>query len=94
MDRNEQNTDYVATTIIFSTKLRQALMVDVPRIPKELDDFLRPAERWPDLNISHNWGDVIPYNNCIVLRVFGTQFTPHILPREVPLRIGFLQVMW
>lgn len=66
LDRNGKNTDYVTTTNIFATKLRQDLIVDVPRIPKELHDFLRPAKRRLNLNIAHNWGDVIPYNNCIV----------------------------
>lgn len=66
----------------------------MPRIPTRLHDFLRLKERRPNLKIDNNWGDVIPYYNCTILQVYGTRNIPHVLPRDVPLRIGFLEVMW
>ena len=69
-------------------------MVNVPRIPQEGHDFLRLKERKPELRVLHNWGDIIPYPVSTVLRIYGFQGTPHILPYNVPPRLGFAEVMW
>lgn len=69
-------------------------MVNVPKIPEELHDFLISKGRRPELKVYHNWGDIIPYPINIVLRVYGFQGTPHILPYNVPPRVGFAEVMW
>lgn len=47
-------------------------MRDLPRIPKELHDFLRPKERRLDLGIDNNWGDVNPYEITTILREYGS----------------------
>lgn len=67
--------------------------MNIPRIPIALHDFLRPKERRHVLGVDHNWGDVIPYLDYIVLTVYGSMVAPHFLPKFVPERIGFLEVM-
>lgn len=34
------------------------------------------------------------HDNCTILRVYGTNVSPHVFPMFVPLKIGFLEVMW
>ena len=44
--------------------------------------------------MSHNWGDIIPYNVSTVIRVYGFLGKPHVLPFHVPLKIGIAELLW
>lgn len=93
MSWDRQEDIFVRFDNIFSSKLRQRLMVNPSRIPKELHDFVRPKERLPLLRIEQNWGDFIPYPISIVIRIYGFSGQPHVLPFNVPLGMGFYEVM-
>lgn len=84
---------YVTFKNHFATRVLSFLQGPMPRVPKEILDFLRPMERRPDLGIQHNWGVFILHYDCIVIRFYGFPIGLHVLPRFVPMRIGFLEVI-
>lgn len=94
MSWDKKDSSYVRFDNYFASGLRARLIVNPPRIPVELHDFLRPMERRPYLKLEHNWGDVIPYSVSTVIRVYGFHGESHIFPINVPLRLGFAEVMW
>lgn len=87
-DRDESN--YILFDDNFASRLRARLVLNPQRIPTELLDFLWPKERRSDLNIEHNWGDIIPCRVCTVIRVYGFLDYPFLLTYHVTLRLGFL----
>lgn len=46
------------------------------------------------MKIEHNWGDIIPYPVSTVIKVYGFPGQPNVLPFNVPLRLGFAEVLW
>lgn len=94
LDKDDKTYDYVTFQNFFALELKRTLVVNIPRIPIALHDFMRPKERRPKLWVDHNWGDVIPYPDYTILRVYGSTVVPHQLPKYVPKRIGFLEVIW
>ena len=94
MSYNKRDASYVQFDNCFASRLRARLMVNMPRIPEDLHDFLQPKARRLELKVCHNWGDIIPYPVSTILRVYGFQGTPHILPYNVPSRMGFVEVLW
>ena len=78
----------------FASKLRCLLLSDNPRIPKALAGLIRPLDNPIGLKVSHNWGDIIPYSVLIVIQIYGFKGTPHILPYQVPLKVGVVEFLW
>lgn len=94
MSWDRQEANFVIFDNNFASRLRQKLTVNLPRIPKELHDFVRPKERLPLARIEHNWGDFMPYSVSTVIRIYGFSRQPHVLPFNIPMRMGFTKVMW
>ena len=67
---------------------------DNPRIPKALMDLIRPMDNPHNLKVSHNWGDIIPYSILSMFRIYGFKGAPHVLPYQVPLKVGMDEVFW
>lgn len=65
-----------------------------PGIPMQLHNFVRPKERLPLMKIEHNWVDIISYPISTIIKVYGFLGQPHVLPYNVPLRLGFAKVLW
>lgn len=68
---NKGDASFVQFDNCFASRLRARLMVNVPRIPKDLHNCLLPKGRKPNLKVCHNWGDIILYSVSTVLRVYG-----------------------
>ena len=47
-----------------------------------------------NLKVSHNWGDIIPYSVSTIIRIYGFKGTPHVLPYQVPLKVGVAKFLW
>jgi hypothetical protein len=77
----------------FVYSLRQRLKCQVEYFPSQLLSFLRPLDCKVVPLICHSWGDVYFYQNTTVIRVFGFPGKPMVLPRYVPLRLGFLEIL-
>lgn len=58
-----------------------------------LAQLVRPNQFAKNLNIVHNWGDVIFYNVSTIIKLYGFRGTPFILPYQVPLRIGITEFL-
>lgn len=71
----------------FTSKLRCLILRDDPRIPKALMD--KPH----NFIVSHNWGDIILYSVSTVIRIYGFKGTPHVLPYQVPLKVGVAEFL-
>ena len=56
--------------------------------------LIRPMDNPIGLKFSHNWGDIIPYFVSTVIRIYGFKGTPHVLPYQVPSKIGAAEFMW
>jgi hypothetical protein len=78
----------------FASRLRCLILRDNPRIPKALMDFIKPMDNPSNLKVSHNWADIIPYPILTVFRVYSFQGTPHVLPYQVPLKVGIDEMLW
>ena len=78
----------------FASKLRFLLRGDSPRIPQSLLELIRPIYHAKGLLVSHNWGDIIPYNVSTMIRVYGFLGKPHVLHFHVPLNIGIEELLW
>jgi len=93
-DRHDPNLSYRFFRDYFVVIILRHFQPDIPRILEPLLNFLRPTVRIPPLDIKHNWGDCIPHEEGTVFRVYGTPVGPHFLPKYVPLRVGFLEIIW
>ena len=78
----------------FVSRLKSLLLKDNLRIPKALLDFIKPMDNPRSLKASHNWAYFIPYLVSTNFRVYGFQGTPHVLPNEVPLKVGVVEMLW
>ena len=78
----------------FASKLRSLILSENPRIPKVLMSLIRPMDNPHNLKVSHNWGDIIPYSVSTIFRIYGYKGTPHVLPYQVPLKVGVAEVLW
>lgn len=79
--------------LYFASRLRSLLLKDNPRIPKVLLDFIRTMDIPGSLKVSHNWVDIIPYPISTMFRVYGFQGTPHVLPYQIPLKVGIAEML-
>ena len=70
------------------------LVGDSPRIPQHLLELIRPKDHDKGLMLSHNWGDIIPYVVSTIFRVHGLLGKPHVLPYQVPLKVGIEELLW
>ena len=77
-----------------TSRLRILLLKDNPKIPKALLDFIRPIDNPIGLKVFHNWVDIIPYPMSTVVKVHGFQGTPHVLPYQVPIKVGIAEILW
>ena len=57
----------------------------------EIKRFLRPK----DFNgpIDHNWGDWYCLEGATMIRVYGFEDAPFILPKTVPNRVAYLEIV-
>ncbi len=78
----------------FASKLRCLMLSDNPKIPKALMHLVRPMDKPHSLKVSHNWGDINPYLVSTIIRVYGFKGTPHVLPYQVPLKVGIAEFFW
>ena len=86
MTSEARDASFVRFDRYFASKLGFLLRGDSPRIPQALLELLKPKDHAKGLLVSHNWGDIIPYNVSIVIRVYGILRKPHVLPFHVPLK--------
>ena len=56
--------------------------------------LVRPMDNPHNLKVSHNQGDIIPYSVSTVIRIYGFKGTPHVLPYQVPLKLGVAEFLW
>ena len=56
--------------------------------------LIRPMDNPSDLKVSHNWGDIIPYSISTIFRIYGFKGSLHMLPYQVPLKVGMAKVLW
>ena len=94
MASEARGASYVVFDRVFASKLRLLLKGDSPRIPQALLELVRPKDHAKGLLVSHNWGDIIPYNVSTVIRVYGFLGKPHVLPFHVPLKLGIAELLW
>ena len=57
-------------------------------------NLIRPMDSPHNLKVSHNWGDIIPYSVSTIFRIYGFKGSPHVLPYQVPLKVGMDEVLW
>ena len=57
-------------------------------------NFIRPMDNPYDLNVSHNWADIIPYPISTIFRVYYFQWNPHVFPYQVPVKVGIAKILW
>ena len=57
-------------------------------------DLIRPMDSSHDLKVSHNWGDIIRYSIFTVFQIYGYKGTPHVLPYQMPLKVGMAEILW
>ena len=67
---------------------------DSPRIPRPLLESIRPNDHAKGLLVRHNWRDIIPYPISTIFRVYGFLGKPHVLPYQVPLKVGIAELLW
>lgn len=89
-----RNASYVRFDRYFASRLRLLLRGDIPIIPQSLLELIRPKDHAKVLLVSHNWGDIIPYNISTMIGVYHFWGKPHVLPFHVPLKIGIAGLLW
>ena len=83
-----ENASFVRFDRYFTSKLRFLILSDNPRILNTLMNLIRHMDNPHDLKVSHNWGDIIPYSVSTIFRIYGFKRSPHVLPYQVPLKVG------
>ena len=94
MTGEAENASFVRFDRHFASKLRHLILRDNPKIPKVLVHLVRPMDNPQNLKVSHNWGDIIPYSVSTVIRIYGFKGRPHVLPYQVPLKVGVAKFLW
>ena len=89
-----RDASFVKFDRYFASKLKILFRADNPRIPQALLELVRPKDHAQGLLVSHNWGDIIPYNVSTIIKVYGFLGKPHVLPFHVPLKIGIVELLW
>lgn len=90
-DRKDAN--YLKFDKCFASKIIIILCSENPRVPKALLDFFRPKEFAKEIKIVHNLGDIYLYPISTVFRVYGFRGTPFLLPYQVQLKIGIVEIL-
>lgn len=57
----------------------------------EIQRFLREKEKDPRKKVNHNRGEWYTFSNCTMIRIYGFEGTPHLLPRIVLDRLVYLE---
>ena len=94
MTWDADNASYVRFDRYFASRLRCLISIENPRIPRALMNLIRPMDNPHNLKVSHNWGDIIPYPVSTVFQIYGYKGTPHVLPYQVPLKVGVAEILW
>ena len=94
MTWDAKNASFFRFDRYFASKLRCLILSDNPRIPKELMSLIRPMDNHANLKFSHNCRDIIPYSVSTSFRIYGFKGSPHVLPFQVPLKVGMAEVLW
>ena len=71
MTSEAKDASFVRFDRYFASKLIILLRGDSPMIPQALLELVRPKDHAQGLLVSHNWGDILPYNVSTVIRVYG-----------------------
>ena len=67
----------------------------IERISRSVRKVLKPKMCFDvGKKLTHDWGSVFLFEKYIVIRIFGCHKPPHILPKYVPERLGFVEVFW
>lgn len=90
---DREDASYLKFDKCFSSMIRILLCSENPRVPKALLEFLRPKEFVEEIKIVHNWGDMYMYPVSNVVRVYHFRGTPFLLPYQVPLKLGIVEVL-
>ena len=78
----------------FSSRLKMLLVGNRPRIPQSLLELIIPKDHAKGLKVSHDWGDITPYVVSTIFRDDGFIGKPHVLPYQVPLKVGIAEILW
>lgn len=84
----------------FVMKILTRLGVVSPRLPKEIIKVLRIKSYMTNGFVyskgafTHNFGDLFSYENCTIIRIYGCEQGPHVLPIIVSPRLEFLEFIW
>ena len=89
-----EDAKFVRFDRYFASKLRCLLLKDNPRILEALMHLVRPMDKPHNLKFSHNWGDIIPCPVSTIIRIYRYKGTPHVLPYQVPLKVGVATFLW
>lgn len=54
LDKDDKRYNFLVFRNVFASRIRRALVCEPPRIPKEINEVLRPKEIRHELNFSHN----------------------------------------
>ncbi len=65
-----------------------------PKTLQPLLELIRPKYYAKGLEVSHKRGDIIPYSISTIFGVYGFQGKPHVLPYQVPLKVGIAKFLW
>ena len=94
MTWDAKNASFVRFDRYLASKLRCLILSDNLKIPKALMSLIRPMDNPSGLKVSHNWGDIIPYSSSTIIRIYDLKGSPHVLPYQVPLKVGMAEVLW
>lgn len=84
----------------FVMKILTRLGVVLPRLPKQIIKILKIRSYkadglvYPEGTFTHNFGDFFFYGNCTIIRIYGYEKGPHVLPIVVSPRLTFLKTFW
>lgn len=88
------DASFVRFDNFFAATIRKLVFDQNPRIPLPLLQLIRPVEYPSGKLVCHNWADIFPYPISTVFRVYGFQGSPHVLPFQVPYKLGVSEFLW
>lgn len=59
----------------------------------EIKRFLRPKDSNGPISVGHNWGDWYYFVDDTMIKVYGFEDTTFILPKTIPDRISYLEIV-
>lgn len=90
---DREDASYMKFDKCFASKIKILLCSENPRVPITLLEFLGPKEFAKEIKSIHNCGDIYLQPVSIVFIVYGFRGTPFLLPYQVPLKVGIVEVL-